>query len=71
MHLLAKENMEVEIKKVNLKINFEKGEKIHTENSYKFTYDMINKLAEKSGLNFSDCYTDEKKYYSLCAFKPL
>lgn len=71
MHLLAKENMEVEIKKVNLKINFEKGEKIHTENSYKFTYDMINKLAEKSGLNFSDCYTDEKKYYSLCAFKTL
>ncbi|MEP7146303.1 MAG: L-histidine N(alpha)-methyltransferase, partial [bacterium] len=55
MHLLAKENMEVEIKKVNLKINFVKGEKIHTENSYKFTYDMINKLAEKSGLNFSDC----------------
>ena len=48
---------------------FEKGEMIHTENSYKFNYEMIKELADNSGLEFSDYYTDENEYFSLCAFK--
>ncbi len=69
MHLVANEKMEVEIKGIGETINFEAGEKIHTENSYKFNNEMINQLAKDSGMEFSDYYTDEKEYFSLCAFK--
>lgn len=69
MYLIAKEPVKVEVKDIDEIISFERGEKIHTENSYKFTIEMIENLAQKSGLEFSDYYTDEKKYFSLCAFK--
>lgn len=69
MHLKAGAEMTVEIKGIGEKIMFKKGEMIHTENSYKFNYEMIKELAENSGLEFSDHYTDEKEYFSLCAFK--
>lgn len=69
MYLTAKEKMDVEIKGIGASISFDKGEKIHTENSYKFNYELINKLAEDSGLEFSDYYTDEKEFFSICSFK--
>lgn len=69
MYLIAKEDIVVNVKKINENVHFKKGEKIHTENSYKFTYDMINELAGKSGMEFSDYYTDDRNYFSLCAFK--
>ncbi len=69
MYLIAKEEMEVHIKEINESIYFNRGEGIKTENSYKFNYDMINELAEKAGMDFSDYYTDERNYFSLCAFK--
>lgn len=69
MYIIAKEDVKVTLKKLNEQVGFKKGEKIHTENSYKFTYDMINELAGRSGMEFSDYYTDERNYFSLCAFK--
>lgn len=69
MHLISKEDQTVTIKEIDEVIKFKKGETIHTENSYKFTHEMINNLAEESGMEFSDSYTDEKKYFALCAFK--
>lgn len=69
MYLKAESELTVVIKGIGEKIFFEKGELIHTENSYKFNYDMIKELAENSGLEFSDHYTDEREYFSLCTFK--
>jgi len=69
MHLISKEDQNVFIKDISEEISFKKGEIIHTENSYKFTHEMINSLAEASGMEFSDSYTDDKKYFALCAFK--
>lgn len=69
MHLRAKSKVTFKIKEIGEKISFEAGEMIHTENSYKFSRQMINELAEDSGLEFSDYYADEKNYFSLCAFK--
>lgn len=69
MHLKARSQMTVDINATGEKISFEKGEMIHTENSYKFNKQMINELAEETGLEFSDYYTDEKNYFSICTFK--
>jgi len=69
MHLKARSEMTVEINGIKEKIFFKKEEMIHTENSYKFNYEMIKELADNSGLEFSDHYTDEREFFSLCAFK--
>lgn len=69
MHLKARTDMTVEINGIGEKIMFKKGEMIHTENSYKFNHETIKHLADNSGLEFSDHYTDEREYFSLCAFK--
>jgi len=69
MHLISKEDQLVFIKDIDEVISFKKGETIHTENSYKFTHEMINSLAKASGMEFSDSYTDDKNYFALCAFK--
>ncbi|MEO6695683.1 MAG: L-histidine N(alpha)-methyltransferase [Ignavibacteria bacterium] len=69
MHLISKEDQTVVIKNIEEKVFFKKGETIHTENSYKYTHDMINDLAEASNMEFSDIYTDVKGFFALCAFK--
>ena len=69
MFLISKADQNAFIKNIGQEIYFKKGEIIHTENSYKFTHEMINSLAEASGMEFSDSYTDDKKYFALCAFK--
>lgn len=71
MHLIAKESVFVTVDAIEKVFFFRKGESIHTENSYKFTYEMINELSVKSGFEFSDYYTDEKGYFSLCTFRKL
>ncbi|HMQ67803.1 MAG TPA: L-histidine N(alpha)-methyltransferase [Ignavibacteria bacterium] len=69
MYLESLSDMNVELKSIDEIIKLKKGELIHTENSYKFNKRMINELAERSGLIFSDYYTDEKEYFALCAFR--
>ncbi len=46
-------------------IKISKGETIHTENSHKFTYNHIQKLAGHSGLSISKGYSDDRKFFSL------
>jgi dimethylhistidine N-methyltransferase len=69
MQLVSKENQFVFIKELNREFNFKKGETIHTENSYKFTDDMIQNIAEKANLKIRQKFTDERKYFSLVEFE--
>jgi L-histidine Nalpha-methyltransferase len=71
MHLVAKQNQEVRIDLLNLDVCFKAGERIHTENSYKFTPEMINEIAAYSDLHYSKFWTDEKGYFRLCLFSKL
>lgn len=69
MHLVSKKLQKVTIKDLDLKIHFQAGETIHTENSYKYTDAMINKLAKQSGFDIIENFTDERHYFSLCLFQ--
>lgn len=71
MYLIAKEQTDVMIPGLDVKIKFNKGESIHTENSYKFTKNKISNLAVKSGFALIECYSDERNYFSLCLFKVI
>jgi len=50
-------------------VSFEKGETIHTENSYKYTVDSFRALARDAGWRWAATWTDEKNYFSLHALR--
>mgnify|MGYP001195851606 CR=1 FL=1 len=65
MHLISKCDQTFSLNGSG-EINFRKGETIHTENSYKFTDEMIRGLASSAGLTISDSWKDDKNYFELC-----
>lgn len=65
MHLEANSDLTINSPNFSKQLKFRKGERIHTENSYKFTNDSISNLACDSGLQVNNVYTDENKWFSL------
>lgn len=66
MHLVSLDEQDVCIHEIREKIHFAKGEKIHTENSYKFTDKMIEDIAESAGLKLLNKWKDSSNYFALC-----
>ena len=69
--LVATEAMQVAIKKLQLTVNFDQWETIHTEISQKYDDKTVQWLAEKSGLKIETSFTDAKDYYKNYAFRKL
>lgn len=69
MHLVSKTDQSVSIGAINTKISFKTGESIHTENSHKFTIDMIASYTDKANLEVVKTWTDPKKYFALCLLR--
>lgn len=67
-YLVSLKDQTVHFPKLNKKIQFKKGERIHTEYSFKYTDEMIRNLATTSGLAIKEIFTDEKKYFSSVLF---
>ena len=65
MYLTANDNITVEIGDGKYEFDFKKGESIHTENSCKFSFEIIEDLADRSGLKISDQYTDINNYFTI------
>jgi dimethylhistidine N-methyltransferase len=64
MHLEAHEDVTVSWPEANR--FFAKGERIHTESSYKFSQDTVVTLLEQSGFEAPECWTDECNNYLVC-----
>lgn len=65
MHLRANRNTTVNIDDLELELNIDKNETIHTENSCKFSRDGVRHLVKKSGLDIMNWYSDDKGWFSL------
>ena len=63
MHLISKKNQIVNIS--DKKIKFDKGETIHTENSYKYSEEEFKQLSNSSGYKVIDFVTDKNKYFGV------
>lgn len=68
-YLVSKINQDVQLKSLQLEVNFKQWESIHTEISQKYDDDIVNWLAKESGLNVHQQYTDDKNYYKNYIFK--
>jgi L-histidine N-alpha-methyltransferase len=68
MHLEARMDMIVTSPHLNDPLIVEQGERIHTENSHKFTDASIAALAVDHGLTIEMVYTDRNRWFSLVQY---
>jgi dimethylhistidine N-methyltransferase len=64
------EAQEITIKGIDRVVRFERGELIHTEDSFKYSFAEIDDLADRSGLALSQRWLDNAGAYSLNLFRP-
>jgi dimethylhistidine N-methyltransferase len=62
-YLVSQKDHTVHLNSLGQSFTFEKGESIHTENSFKFTESEISSLAGRSGFKILKNFTDSKGYF--------
>jgi dimethylhistidine N-methyltransferase len=70
MNLVSDRRQQVAIDQLGLEVSFAAGEAIHTENSYKYSTDEIERLAAMSGLHWQQTWLDPRRRFSLNLFTP-
>lgn len=69
MHIEALKSMTVKSKYLPKSIQIAAGERIHTENSHKFSISDIENLSVNSGFHLEKIYTDELKHFNVALLK--
>ena len=69
MHLRAVRHVEIRSPHLGERVIVKRGETIHTENSYKFTIEGIDRLASASGLEIENTFTDHNRWFSVVQFR--
>lgn len=64
MHLVSRARQTVRIDALDLQVDFEKGETIHTENSYKYSRAHLQALADDSGFAIEQVWTDRQGWFA-------
>jgi uncharacterized SAM-dependent methyltransferase len=63
MHLVSEQEQSVRCN--GSRVDFDEGETIHTENSYKYTVDSFAELAASAGLSLQESWFDDEKLFSV------
>ena len=50
---------------IDLDVCFEQGERLHTENSYKYTDEMVNTILRESGFALERTWSDPKRWFGV------
>ena len=65
MHLESRRRQCVWVRDLRLMLEFEKGERIHTENSYKYTLPRVRAILGAAGLEVEHTWTDARGWYGV------
>jgi uncharacterized SAM-dependent methyltransferase len=65
MHLESQQPQTVNLRSLNLNIKFANGERIHTENSYKYTLASVREMLNAAGFSLEKTWLDRKKWFAL------
>jgi dimethylhistidine N-methyltransferase len=65
MHLESRRVQEVRIEAIDATVRFDAGERIHTENSHKFTTEWIERIARESGHGVERVWRDERDWFHV------
>ena len=55
----------VRIADLDLRVRFARGERIHTENSYKFTPGMLSEILSQGGFVLEKSWADDKRWFGV------
>ena len=66
MHLVSNRAQTVWLSAIDLRVKFEAGESIHTENSYKFRKGDAEELLAKAGFTPESTWMDERGWFAVC-----
>ena len=64
MHLVSRQRQSVRIESLQMDVQFEKGETIHTENSYKYAESDLRALAREGGFTVDQIWTDSHRWFA-------
>ena len=53
------------VKLGNISISFARGETIHTENSYKYTVESFQEIAQSAGFDIRAGWSDERQLFGV------
>jgi len=65
MHLESTRPQVINIRALQMRVNFVKGERIHTENSYKFTQTVVDSILNLAGFAREQTWTDPQGWFAL------
>lgn len=65
MNLISQTPQEVYINKLKKSFSFYENERVHTENSYKFTLGDVKHMVENAGFRVAENFLDYKNWYSV------
>jgi len=68
MYLVSKVEQDVRVEALERSFHFDEGERIHTENSHKYTAEDIRKIAYESGLMVFRQWYDTERWFNLTLF---
>ena len=68
MYLISRCDQKVQIEALNMVVSFSEGERIHTENSYKYHPEEIASLAEAINASLVHQWFDSRRHFSLSLF---
>jgi L-histidine N-alpha-methyltransferase len=70
MHLVAATPQHVELSALPLTLDFDEGDGIWTENSYKFTREGTEATLAEAGLELEEWFTDAERRFGLVLCRP-
>ena len=65
IHLESTRPQVVHLRQLGMRIHLSKGERIHTENSYKFTQPIVDAILDMAGFVREQTWMDEKGWFAL------
>jgi dimethylhistidine N-methyltransferase len=65
MYLESTTGQSVFIDSIDLDVHFSAGERIHTENSYKYTDEMVDSILRESGFHLERTWCDPKRWFGV------
>jgi dimethylhistidine N-methyltransferase len=65
MHLESTCRQTVTVDALNARLDFYQGERIHTENSYKYTVESLKELLQRSGFAVEQTWTDSRGWFAV------
>jgi len=70
MYLVSERDQQVAVDALGLTVTFAAGEAVHTENSYKYTFQDIESITGAAGFRRAGQWLDERRYFSVNLLRP-